>query len=48
MSPILPIRHCRWICSQRKRGETPLVALVDPAGVRSEDAPHIEVALEWA
>jgi len=31
----------------RKRGETLRLALVDPAGVWSEGAPHIEVALEW-
>jgi hypothetical protein len=32
----------------RKRGEALRLALVDPAGVWSEGAPHIEVALEWA
>jgi hypothetical protein len=31
-----------------KPGETLRLALVDPAGVWSEGAPHIEVALEWA
>jgi len=32
----------------RKRGEALRLALLDPAGVWSESAPHIEVALEWA
>jgi len=32
----------------RKSGEALRLALVDPAGVRSEGAPHIEVALVWA
>ena len=32
----------------RKRGEALRLALVDPAGVWSDVAPHIEVALEWA
>jgi len=32
----------------RKRGEALRLALLDPAGVWSEGAPHIEVALEWA
>jgi Ca-activated chloride channel family protein len=32
----------------RKRGEALRLALVDPAGVWSDGAPHIEVELEWA
>ncbi len=32
----------------RNRGEALRLALVDPAGVWSEGAPHIEVVLEWA
>jgi Ca-activated chloride channel homolog len=32
----------------RKPGEALRLALVDPEGVWSEDAPHIEVTLEWA
>jgi Ca-activated chloride channel family protein len=32
----------------RKRGEALRLALVDPAGVWAEGAPHIEAALEWA
>jgi len=32
----------------RKRGEALRLALVDTAGVWSDGAPHIEVALEWA
>lgn len=32
----------------RKPGEALRLALIDPAGVWSEGAPHIEVALEWA
>jgi hypothetical protein len=31
-----------------KTGEALRFAPVDPAGVRSEGAPHIEVALVWA
>jgi hypothetical protein len=32
----------------RKPGEALRLALVDPNGVWTSGAPHIEVALEWA